>query len=160
MAAAVVLSACAPAAVPAPAQVGTLALRDLAGRAVALAAADGRPTLVAFWATWCAPCRRELPLLDCVHRARGGTLRVLGVALDDDPRLVAEFAADRGVGFATLHDPRGAATRAVLPVDALPYAVVIDAGGRIVERLPGARDWTAWAGVPAATVASDARCVP
>lgn len=145
LALAAVLAACGPAPPQAPGTLPALALPDLAGRSVPLAQDDGRRTLVAFWATWCEPCRRELPALECVHRSRAEAVRVVGVSLDTDINLVREFVADHQVTFPTLLDPRGAQSRDALDVRALPLTLVVDADGGIVERVAGVRDWPAWA---------------
>ena len=66
-----------------PAQVPDFRLSDLAGRHQALRDGSGQPHLFNFWATWCEPCRREIPLLNTLQQAyRGDHLQVVGIAID------------------------------------------------------------------------------
>jgi len=73
----------APAAPVIPATVPDISLPDLAGKKQALRSADGHPRLYNFWATWCEPCRREIPLLNTLQDAYAGEgLQIVGVAVD------------------------------------------------------------------------------
>ena len=66
-----------------PATVPDISLPDLAGKTVALRSTDGHPRLFNFWATWCEPCRREIPLLNTLQVAHAGDgLRIVGIAVD------------------------------------------------------------------------------
>jgi len=72
---------------------------DLAGNAQRLASFSGHPILINFWATWCAPCRREMPLLQAAHQEYGGAgLRIVGIALDN-PESVRRFRDELDIGF-------------------------------------------------------------
>ena len=128
-----------------------LTLASLDGPPRALSSWDGKPRLVNFWATWCGPCVEEMPLLDRMHRELDGELHVIGVALDD-PEAVRRFVADTGVSYPILLDAPGPADASVRFGDTrgvLPYSVLIDAQGRIVDRKLGSfqeaglREWLA-----------------
>jgi len=99
--------------------------------------------VVNFWATWCPPCRRELPSLEGLYRAVGpkGVI-VLGVNAGESWDTVAGFTAglEPGLTFPILMDEKGATMRA-WQVKALPATYVIDRGGRIVLRALGGRDF-------------------
>ena len=109
-------------------------LADSAGGAVSAADFDGRPVLVNFWATWCAPCVEEMPMLADLQRDAADTgLRVVGIALDEPGRATA-FARDMGIdypvlvgGTETVLTGRRFGNRSGM----LPYSVLVDAAGVI-----------------------------
>jgi thiol-disulfide isomerase/thioredoxin len=69
-------------------------LKDMEGRDVALASFRGRPIILNFWATWCGPCKAEIPALNEVADAyRAQRLAVLGISVDDKPELLREFSS-------------------------------------------------------------------
>lgn len=75
-------------------------LVNLEGQPVALSSLRGRAVVLNFWATWCPPCRREMPLLDSIQAEfRGRGLAVVGVDLNEDPRTVAAYIRQAGVGY-------------------------------------------------------------
>lgn len=122
-----------------------LVLADLAdGRARALAEYRGQALVVNLWATWCEPCRREMPSLERLSRAaRARGLTVIGITVDSDLNLAREFVLRHDLTFVNFSDPGMARSRASLGIKALPETFVIDKEGRIVGRLLGARDWSA-----------------
>jgi peroxiredoxin len=103
----------------------------------------GEVVLLNFWATWCAPCREELPILETLHQELGGEgLAVIGVSVDPGgSEPVQRFAEQRELSFNVLHDPeqRVAASYGVV---GYPTTVVIDRAGRIVVSEIGAWDWS------------------
>jgi peroxiredoxin len=104
----------------------------------------GRVLVLNFWATWCGPCRRELPALQSLHQelAHEG-LEVVAVSVDaGDPESVARFARERGVTFPIVHDPGEDVARRY-GTTAWPTTFVIDRKGRRVYRVAGAWDWAA-----------------
>jgi thiol-disulfide isomerase/thioredoxin len=113
---------------------------DLAGRQVHLADYRGKLVLLNFWATWCAPCRKEMPLFSKWQRDYGAQgLQIIGVSMDDDVTLVKQLLAQRPVqylivmGDAKLGEQFGG-------VLGLPLSFLIDAQGRIVARYQGESD--------------------
>jgi thiol-disulfide isomerase/thioredoxin len=96
--------------------------------------------LVHFWATWCAPCRDELPGLLAFGRAlRGHGLEVVAVAVDDEWSDIAAFFG--GAVPPEVVRARDPAAHKRFGVSTLPDSYAVDPGGRLVERFHGARDW-------------------
>ena len=101
--------------------------------------------MVNFWATWCAPCRREMPALDRLQRAYGGRgFVVLALSLDRTGRRAVEpFYREIGLNSLDMYfDPGGRAQRA-FGISLFPTSVLIDARGRVVGRLEGPAEWMA-----------------
>ncbi|HKR24235.1 MAG TPA: redoxin family protein [Allosphingosinicella sp.] len=123
---------------PAPAAV----FEDGQGRPVRLSVFRGRPLLVNFWATWCAPCVVEMPALDALAARETAALQVIAVSQDLDGRQkVTDFFAARN--FTRLEpylDPEMALMTA-LRLDTLPTTILYDAEGREVWRMVGMVDW-------------------
>lgn len=117
-----------------------LTLPDASGRPLALASLRGRPTLVNFWATWCPPCVEEMPELssfDGEFRARG--LQIVGIGIDSAPNI-REFSNKTPMSYPLL--VAGASGLELVrrfgnTSGALPFTVVIDAGGRVTSRTLG-----------------------
>lgn len=118
-----------------------LSLVDTHGREQTLSAWRGRWVLINFWASWCAPCMDELPLLVDAQRRYGSRgLQILGPALDE-PDAVAPVIARLGIDYPVMPDfARGDAAMQALgnTQGALPYSVLIDPQGRIREVVLGA----------------------
>ncbi|WP_254514983.1 TlpA family protein disulfide reductase [Novosphingobium sp. G106] len=118
-------------------------LTDAAGKTTKLAAFKGKPLLVNLWATWCAPCVLELPMLDKLAETRGGEIKVLTVSQDmTGTEKVAPFLEGKGLKHLEpwldqrndLAFQYGAST--------LPTTVYYDASGKEVWRYVGGHDWT------------------
>jgi peroxiredoxin len=118
-------------------------LPDLAGARVRLADFHGkRAVLINFWATWCPPCRREMPTLERLAQTRRETIQVLGVNLDTvNPAIVRAFVRELGLTFPILLDPDLAVGR-TYRVLGLPTSYVVDREGVVRFREIGYRDWT------------------
>jgi peroxiredoxin len=114
----------------------SFALPDLDGRTRSLESFRGRPVLVNFWATWCPPCRAELPELQQTWRAHQSCLAVVGVTEDSaSAEAVRAFAREMGLDYPILLDD-GSAGRAY-GVTTIPRSVLIDAEGRVMGTFAG-----------------------
>ena len=101
-----------------------------------LAGLRGRPVVLNLWASWCEPCRDELPLFADLAGAAGSSLRVLGVAVQDDPGAALSLLDDSDVHYASVRDDE-AGTKAPLRWTGLPMTVFVDADGVITHTQRG-----------------------
>jgi len=117
-------------------------LRDLNGQTLRLSDYRGKVVLLNFWATFCSPCRREMPALEALwHDYRGQGLIVLAVAADrGDPDQVRRFIEAGGYSFPVVLDADGTVRRAY-EVVALPMTYIIGRDGRFHARALGERRW-------------------
>lgn len=118
-----------------------LALPGPQGERYRLTGMRGAPVIVNFWATWCPPCRAEMPSLQRAWEAlEGEGIMVLAVNVGEDAATVREFAAELSVDFPLPIDADSEAT-ANWPVRGLPTTFVVDAEGRLAYRAEGEREW-------------------
>ncbi len=119
-----------------------LSLPDLQGRVHRLSDYRGKVVLLNFWASWCAPCRAEMPSIESLRRElRGEPFTVLAVNVGEDARVARRFAEQADIGFTVLIDAEGGAARA-WRAHALPTTFIIGPDGRIRYNHVGARDWS------------------
>jgi thiol-disulfide isomerase/thioredoxin len=130
---------------------------DPDGGEISLAEFRGVPVLMNLWATWCAPCVKELPTLDRLSQshAKDGSLGVIAVSQDMGPQPSVEaFLARLKVGdLGAYHDPKMSLSGWLGPDTVLPTSILYDAKGREVWRYVGDLDWT---GPEAARLLSEA----
>jgi thiol-disulfide isomerase/thioredoxin len=126
-----------------PKPVPELTFFDADGEEVRLADFQGEVVVLNLWATWCAPCRREMPSLDRLQAAYGGDgLEVVALSLDSgDVAKIREFFEELGISnLAIYHDPQARASRE-LGAPGLPTTIVLDRAGQEVGRLLGPAEW-------------------
>ncbi|HUK29906.1 MAG TPA: TlpA disulfide reductase family protein [Candidatus Acidoferrum sp.] len=121
---------------PAPA----FQLAGLDGKAVSLADYHGKVVLLNFWATWCGPCRAEVPDLVELQKRYKDQLQIIGLAVDDDDEdAIKKFAAESGINY-----PIAIASDEVRlqygGIPALPTCFIVNAEGRVVQKHEGLRD--------------------
>ncbi len=126
-----------------PETVGDLVWRDADGAEVRLADFAGKVVLLNFWATWCAPCVREMPSLDRLQAARGSddfTVIALSADFGGMNQILPFYEKTEIAELAPYHDPKGAVRRS-LGVRGLPTTILFDRGGREIGRLEGVAEW-------------------
>jgi len=124
---------------PAPA----LVLKDIDDKSHDLASLKGKVVLVNFWATWCPPCRREMPSMDRLAQKLAGTaFVVLAVNIGEDADTIHTFTSqlDTAPSFPILLDPR-ARTMQTWKISGLPTTYLIDPQGRIAYSAVGGREF-------------------
>lgn len=117
---------------------------DPDGKATSLKAFAGKPTLVNLWASWCAPCVKELPTLDRLARSENGKLNIVAISQDMDAPHTSVVAFLKAHGIKTLtsyQDPKMALSGA-LGAEVLPTSILYDSKGREIWRYVGDQDWT------------------
>lgn len=120
----------------------SFAAATLAGDTISLADLRGEVVMLNIWATWCIPCRREMPGLQALHeRYAERGLHVIGVSIDGSnaTESVGRFLEDYGITFTILHDPSDRVTRAFRSMG-VPETYLIGRGGRIAKRWIGLFD--------------------
>ncbi len=127
-----------PANRPAPA----LRALDLQGKTWTLAELRGRAVVLNFWATWCPPCRAEMPSLQQLGEIYGPEqLLVLALNVGEGPRRIAQYLQSSGLNLTVLLDPQSEAAKA-WGANVLPTTILIDAEGRPRQRVRGEVDWS------------------
>jgi peroxiredoxin len=107
------------------------ALKSSSGENLRLSEYRGNVVMVNFWATWCGPCRQEMPLLDELYtRYQRVGFTLLGVNIDDDSGKAMNMAGELGVNFPVLFDARKEVSK-LYEVDAMPVTVIIDRDGKV-----------------------------
>ena len=118
-----------------------LVLKDIAGRSHDLAQYRGNVVLVNFWATWCEPCRHEMPSIQSLkERLAGKPFVALAVNVDEPEARVRNFVTQTRLGLPVLLDINKTVTRA-WGVRVLPASYIIGPDGRVRYRLLGDMDW-------------------
>lgn len=112
-------------------------LSDLDGNPVSTATWKGKVVLLTFWATWCPPCREEIPMLISLQNRYKDRLQIIGASIDDaPPGEVKEFARQAGINYPIVMAGQGL-VREYGGVPALPTMFVVDREGRVVQKHEG-----------------------
>ena len=108
-------------------------LPSRSGDNVSLASLKGKVVMLNFWATWCPPCRKEMPDLEALYKQfESQGLVILGIS-DDDPEKMREFVQKQGTTYPVLLDP-GSKVNELLHINGIPKTFVYDRNGKIVAQ--------------------------
>ena len=112
-------------------QAPDFALKSSTGENLRLSEYRGDVVMINFWATWCGPCRQEMPLLDELYqRYERVGFNLLGVNIDDDSRRAMQMIDELGVNFPVLFDSRKEVSK-LYEVEAMPVTVLVDREGNV-----------------------------
>jgi len=118
-------------------------LNTVDGKKLSLSSYKGKVVLLNFWATWCEPCREEIPLMNqLVAKFKDKGFVILAVSIDDEDSTVSNFMKDNKMNFTVLRDPSQNVARSSYKVFGYPFSFLINKNGVIVKRYLGAIDWT------------------
>lgn len=128
-----------------PAAVPAISFADATGQPRTLADYSGKVVLLNIWATWCGPCRKEMPTLDRLQAKLGGPdFEVVALSVDrGGPELVKKFFAETGVTHLALNIDTSAKAMFALGTVGLPTTLLIDRDGKEIGRLIGPAEWDA-----------------
>lgn len=119
-----------------------LNVQDLKGKQSKLSLATGKVLILNVWATWCGPCRHEMPSLDRLsQKLDNKQFLVVGLSVDNDDHVVREFLIERKVSFANYLDPTMTVANEVLGIRAFPSTFIFAQDGRLLEVIEGWREW-------------------
>jgi cytochrome c biogenesis protein CcmG/thiol:disulfide interchange protein DsbE len=113
-------------------------LKDINGKEVSLSDFKGKVVILDFWATWCGPCRSEIPDFIALQKKYGGKgLQVIGISVDKDKNALSKFYKDNGMNYpVALTD--GAVESKYGGIRGIPTTFIIDKSGKIVKKYVGA----------------------
>ena len=126
-----------------PMAASDVAFETFDGQEMTLAAFEGKITLVNFWATWCAPCREEMPSLSALQSELGGEdFEVVTIATGRNaPAAIERFLEEIGAANLPKHTDRKQQLSRAMGVLGLPITVILDREGNEIARLQGDADW-------------------
>jgi peroxiredoxin len=117
-------------------------LPSLGGKKVSLSDFKGKAVLLNFWATWCPPCKDEMPSMEKVYREqKANGFEILAVSIDKGTKEIEAFRKEYGLTFPILLDP-DMLVAALYELAFVPTTYLIDRSGNVVHRETQYRDWT------------------
>ena len=117
------------------------ALHGFNGQTNKLSDYKGKPLIINVWASWCGPCRAEMGSLNrLAERYNGKEFNIIGISTDDDSAAAAAFIKQSGMTFDTYLD-RKLSLENMLGANTIPLTILVDANGRILNKVRGAYEW-------------------
>jgi cytochrome c biogenesis protein CcmG/thiol:disulfide interchange protein DsbE len=125
-------------------------LKGLDGKKITLKDLNGKPVILTFWATWCSPCKEELPALEKFAVGKKGQLTIIAMAIDgENKKKVQLFVEGNKINLTVLLDEKEQTAR-MYRVRAVPTTFLIDREGMMLGAIIGQRDWSvpeAWSAI-------------
>jgi thiol-disulfide isomerase/thioredoxin len=126
---------------PKPQQIPEFSLKAPGGKTISIADFKGKYVFLNFWATWCPPCREEMPSMEELYAKFGkGKFAILAVSVREDPKTVDGFLKTNKYTFPIALDPDGAVS-SMFVGRGIPTTYIIDPQGRAVAGIVGSRKW-------------------
>jgi len=126
---------------PAPEPLPPFSVKTLAGADAGVGALAGKVVLLNFWATWCPPCRSEMPSIQTLHeKMRGAAFEVMAISVAEKPTVVRDFLSSNPYSFPMYLDESGEAS-APFAGRGIPTTFVLDKQGRAIAAVIGARSY-------------------
>jgi len=110
--------------------------KDVDGNEVRISEHHGKVVIVSFWASWCGPCRKEMPLLNAAYARRNGDLPMVGVTFQDPESESKQFVSKYGIDFPIAPDDGYRIAKAFGVIN-VPTTFFVGADGKVVERVAG-----------------------
>jgi peroxiredoxin len=128
----------------------SFSLKGLDGNKIALKDLKGKPIIVTFWATWCSPCKEELPTLEKFVEGKREQLAIVTMAIDgENEKKVRRFVEENKISLVVLLDEKEQTAR-TYRIRMVPTTLLIDREGMMIGTITGQRDWSvpeAWSAV-------------
>ncbi len=116
-------------------------LKDMDGKTHQLSDYRGKTVIINFWATWCPPCRAELPSMNRAwKKVKDDNIEILAINVGEDEDTIFSFLGDNPIDFTVLLDETGDMIK-TWPVRGLPTTFVLDSEGRLAYQAIGGREW-------------------
>lgn len=126
---------------PEPQDIPAISLASPDGKALGVDSFKGKFVVLNFWATWCPPCRAEMPSLSELHaKYADKDLVVYAVSVQEDPGTVRNYLKDKRYAFPIVLDPDGAVSKLFVG-SGIPTTYVLDREGRAIAGMVGGREW-------------------
>ena len=124
-----------------PEEAEDFTLKTLKGETVSLKDYRGRLIFLNFWATWCGPCRAEMPSMQRLwEEFKEEDFVILAINIQEESKLVSSFVNERGLSFPVLLDEKGKVARSY-GIRGIPTTFFLNPEGEIIGKAVGARDW-------------------
>lgn len=117
-------------------------VQDLQGKRTQIDLRSGKVQIINIWATWCGPCRHEMPSLDRLSRILGEKhFAVIGISVDQDDHVVREFLIERKISFTNFMDSSMRIADEQLGLRAFPSTFIVGPDGKVLKVIEGWRRW-------------------